>query len=69
MEDDSGSGTKNHFLMSGCSTPLLKDTWDRPLDDATEIKKNHDYNQRIMEVDQGSFTLSVFTVNGDIAGE
>ena len=34
-----------------------------------EREKKHHYNSRIMEVDQGSFTPLVFTLNGGMAGE
>ena len=34
-----------------------------------EKEKKHHYNRRIMEVDQGSFTPLVFTVNGGMASE
>ena len=64
------SGSKSIFLKSGCSTPILKGTWDRPLNNAMKSTKmrhfetlttmKHYYNQRIMEVDQGSFTPLVF---------
>lgn len=66
VEEDSGSGSKEHFLMTGCSTPTLKDTWGQTFKQCYAINENgkkHHYNKTTMGVDQESFKPLVFTAN------
>ena len=63
MKKDSVSGVKEHFFEVRVFNPNSKRYLTQTIKQGYEINKNeekHYYNERIMEVNQGSFTPLVF---------
>ena len=62
-----GKGGNVHFLMSGFFNPFAKSHLNQKLDTAFSSNENHKkrhYNQRIIEVEHGSFSPIVFSPYG-----
>ena len=62
-----GKGGNVHFLMSGFFNPFAKSHLNQKLDKAfssNENDKKRHYNQRIIEVEHGSFSPLVFSPYG-----
>ena len=72
MLEDSRRGISPHILILGCATPMqipTKDLTSKLLYKQQEQQKRRKYVIRVIEVEQGTFTLLVSSTTGGIGEE